>query len=91
MILAIYRIVFANNFRSYDSVLCDLIDNANAHGIKLSFRQKLLPTTFCEARKRFKADTFKEINSRAIDIYEQHIDKRKDYLLERAKGFCRRW
>lgn len=88
MILAIYRIVFANNFRSYDSVLCDLIDNANSHGIKLSFRQKLLPTTFCEARKRFKADTFKEINSRVLDIYEQHIDKRKDYLWKGRRVFA---
>ncbi len=88
MVLAIYRIVFANNFRSYDSVLCDLIDNANSHGIKLSFGQKLLPTTFCEARKRFKADTFKEINSRAIEIYEQHIDKRKDYLWKGRRVFA---
>jgi len=88
MILAIYRIVFANNFRSYDSVLCDLIDNANSHGIKLSFRRKLLPTTFCEARKRFKADTFKEINSKVLDIYEQHIDKRKDYLWKGRRVFA---
>ncbi len=88
MILAIYRIVFANNFRSYDSVLCDLIDNADSHGIKLSFREKLLPTTFCEARKRFKAETFKEINSRALNIYEQHIDKRKDYLWKGRRIFA---
>jgi len=88
MILAIYRIVFANNFRSYDSVLCDLIDNANTHGIKLSFRQKLLPTTFCEARKRFKADTFKEINTRVLGIYEQHIDKREDYLWKGRRVFA---
>ncbi len=88
MILAIYRIVFANNFRSYDSILCDLIDNANTHGIKLSFKQKLLPTTFCEARKRFKADTFKEINTRALGIYEQHIDKREDYLWKGRRVFA---
>lgn len=88
MILAIYRIVFANNFRSYDSVLCDLIDNANSHGIKLSFGEKLLPTTFCEARKRFKADTFKEINSRAINIYEEHIDNRRDYQWKGRRIFA---
>lgn len=88
MILAIYRIVFANNFRSYDSVLCDLIDNANSHGIKLSFGKKLLPTTFCEARKRFRADTFKEINSRVIGIYEKHIDSRQDYLWKGRRIFA---
>ncbi len=88
MILAIYRIVFANNYRSYDSILCDLIDNANTHGIKLSFKQKLLPSTFCEARKRFRANTFKEINTRAIGIYEQHIDKREDYLWKGRRVFA---
>jgi len=80
MILAIYRIVFANNFKSYDSILCDLIDNSNAHGIKLSFTESLLPATFCIARQKLDANIFTEINTKAIAIYEAHITKPEDYL-----------
>ena len=69
MLLALYRIVFAKNFESYSSVLCELLDTANAHGISLAFREPVAASTFSEARKKFPPTAFKQIASAVNELY----------------------
>ncbi len=77
MLLALYRIVFAKNFESYSSLLCELLDTANAHGIRLAFREPIAASTFSEARKRFSPTVFKQIAGAINELYEE-IVKRGD-------------
>ena len=70
MLLAIYRIAYSKNFESYSSILCELLDNANLYGIKLSFRETISASTFCDARKNFPASAFKHITKNIIELFE---------------------
>jgi len=78
ILLALYRIVFAKNFESYSSLLCELLDAANAHGIRLAFREPIAASTFSEARKKFSPFVFKQIGEAINELYEENIGN-KDY------------
>ena len=79
ILLALYRIVFAKNFESYSSLLCELLDTANAHGIRLAFREPIAASTFSEARKRFSPSVFKQIAGAINELYEESIGDKEDY------------
>jgi len=79
LLLALYRIVFAKNFESYSSLLCELLDTANAHGIRLAFREPIAASTFSEARKRFSPTIFKQIASATNELYEDTIGDKEEY------------
>jgi hypothetical protein len=79
ILLALYRIVFAKNFESYSSLLCELIDTANAHGIRLAFREPIAASTFSEARKKFSPLGFKQIAAAINELYEEGIGDKEDY------------
>jgi hypothetical protein len=79
MLLALYRIVFAKNFESYSSLLCELLDTANAHGIRLAFREPIAASTFSEARKRFSSSIFKQIACAVNELYEEIIGDKEEY------------
>jgi len=79
ILLALYRIVFAKNFESYSSLLCELLDTANAHGIRLAFREPIAASTFSEARKRFSPTVFKQIASATNELYEDKIGDKEEY------------
>ncbi|MBC2693736.1 MAG: DUF4338 domain-containing protein [Desulfobacteraceae bacterium] len=79
MLLALYRIVFAKNFESYSSLLCELLDAANAHGIRLAFRSPIAASTFSEARKRFSSSIFKQIAGAINELYEENIGDKEEY------------
>jgi len=79
ILLALYRIVFAKNFESYSSLLCELLDTANAHGIRLAFKEPIAASTFSEARKKFSPTVFKQI-ARAINkLYDDNIGDKEEY------------
>ena len=88
MLLAIYRITYTKNFESYSSVLCELLDNANNYGIKLSFEDTISASSFCYARKNFPAKAFKKIGQEIIELYEQKIDKQNEYLWKGRRVFA---
>ena len=88
MLLAIYRIVYAKNFESYSSILCELLNNANNFGIKLSFKEPLSASAFCDARKNFPADSLKQITCAIIELYEQQTDKQEEYLWNGRRIFA---
>jgi hypothetical protein len=79
ILLALYRIVFAKNFESYSSLLCELLDTANAHGIRLAFKEPIAASTFSEARKRFSSTVFKQIASAINELYEENIADKEEY------------
>src|SRR4030042_339726 len=79
MLLALYRIVFAKNFELYSSMLCELLDTANAHGIRLAFREPIAASTFSEARKKFSPKVFKQIACAINELYEESIGDKEEY------------
>jgi len=79
LLLAIYRIVFAKNFESYSSLLCELLDSANAHGIRLAFKEPIAASTFSEARKKFSSTVFKHIASAINELYENTNGNKEEY------------
>lgn len=79
MLLALYRVVFAKTFESYSSLLCELLDTANAHGIRLAFKDPIAASTFSEARKKLSPTVFKQIASATNELYEVHIDGKEEY------------
>jgi hypothetical protein len=79
ILLSLYRIVFAKNFESYSSVLCELLDTANAHGISLAFKEPIAASTFSEARKKFSPTAFKQIAGTVNELYEDQIGDKEEY------------
>jgi|LGOV01.1.fsa_nt_gb hypothetical protein len=79
ILLSLYRIVFAKNFESYSSLLCELLDAANAHGIRLAFKSPISASTFSEARKRFSPSVFKQIAGAINELYEERIGDKEEY------------
>lgn len=75
MIMAIFRISFAKNYESYSSILCELVDHANAHGISLAFGDPIAQSTFTEARYKIDPDVFKEFCSEIVRIFEVQSDE----------------
>jgi hypothetical protein len=75
MIMAIFRIAFAKNHESYSSILCELVDHANAHGISLAFGEPIAPSTFTEARYKIDPEVFREIGAEIIKIFESRTDE----------------
>lgn len=88
MLLAIYKITFAKNFESYSTVLCELLDNANTFGIKLSFRETISASTFCDARKNFPEESLKQINKDVIALYEETEKDKDEYLWKEKRIFA---
>jgi hypothetical protein len=88
MLLAIYRIVYTKNFESYSSILCELLDRANNFGIKLSFREPISASAFCDARKNFPAESLKKITRSIIELYEQQTDTQDEYLWNGRRIFA---
>jgi len=88
MLLAIYRITYTKNFESYSSVLCELLDNANNYGIKLSFNETISASSFCYARQNFPAKAFKQITQSIIELYEKRIKKHNEYLWKGRRIFA---
>ncbi len=79
MILATFRIVFAKNKESYNSLLCELLDHANSHGIKLVFKESFAPSTFSDVRRRIPSHTFEKINDAIVYHYEASSENSDQY------------
>jgi len=79
IILATFRIVFAKNKESCNSLLCELLDHANSHGIKLVFKESFAPSTFSDVRRRIPSYTFKKINEGIVDLYEASLENLDQY------------
>ena len=88
MLHAIYRIAYTKNFESYSTVLCELLDNANKFGIKLSFKEIISASTFCDARKNFPVKAFKETTQEVIGLYEKRIKEQNEYLWKGRRIFA---
>ncbi len=78
-ILGILKLAHSKN-DSYPSLICELLDNANAHGVKLSFSDPISPSSFCEARKKIPYETMERILHFAFNAYENVILGKHDYL-----------
>ncbi len=79
MILATFRIVFAKNRESYNTLLCELLDHANSHGIKLVFRESFPSSTFSDVRRRIPSETFAKINQAIVQHYEASLENPDQY------------
>jgi hypothetical protein len=58
------------------------------YGITLSFQETISASTFCDARKKFPVNAFKEITKEILELYEQKIDKQKEYLWKGRRVFA---
>ncbi len=79
MILATFRIVFAKNRESYNTLLCELLDNANSHGIKLVFGESFAASTFSDVRRRIPPETFAKLNQAIVQHYEASLENLDQY------------
>ncbi|OGV31387.1 MAG: hypothetical protein A3E88_02895 [Legionellales bacterium RIFCSPHIGHO2_12_FULL_35_11] len=70
VILFIFRLVFSKNKQGYGTTIAELWEYCHKLHIHLPQKTPVVPSTFCDARKKMDASVFKRLNTEIIDEYK---------------------
>lgn len=70
VILFIFRLVFSKNKQGYGTTIAELWEYCHKLHIPLPQKTPVVPSTFCDARKKINESVFKQLNTAIIHEYE---------------------
>jgi len=86
IILFIFRLVFSKNNQGYQITIIELWDQCRRMNFPLPQTKPVAASALCNARKKLKADIFKDINTRIIKTYE-NMESETQYKWKQHRVF----
>ena len=72
LMLLIFRLVSSKNTQSYGTTIDELWDSCDHLELALPQRSAVMPSSFCEARKKLDAQAFYDLNQKILAAYAPH-------------------
>jgi Domain of unknown function (DUF4338)/Transposase DDE domain len=85
VVLFVFRLVFSKNKQGYGTTIAELWEYCHKLHIPLPQKTPVVPSTFCDARKKIDESVFKRLNSAIINEYETEQER---YLWKNHRLFA---